>query len=58
MDINNQFLLIDKIVLSDAEGNLSLGKLEKTMATKISSITKNDWDVKIRSWRQACRFCI
>jgi hypothetical protein len=34
MDINNQFLLIDKIVLSDAEGNLSLGKLEKTMATK------------------------
>jgi hypothetical protein len=31
--------LIDKIVLSDAE-NLSLGKLEKTMATKGGSITK------------------
>jgi hypothetical protein len=58
MDINNQFLLIDKIVLSDAEGNLSLGKLEKTMATKMVASPRNDWDVKIRSWRQACRFCI
>ena len=48
MDINNQFLLIDKIALSDAEGNLSLGKIQKTLVSnKIVTSQRNDWDIKI-----------
>ncbi|UQD56755.1 translocation/assembly module TamB [Flavobacterium sp. K5-23] len=48
-DINNQFLLIDKIALSDAEGNLALGKLKEIVTkNEVASNSTNNWEVKIR----------
>lgn len=48
-DINNQFLLIDKLALSDAEGNLAFGKLKEIVtATKLTPSDTNNWEVKIR----------
>lgn len=49
LDINNQFLLIDKIDLSDAQGNLAFGKLQKAIALKTEASQRNDWEVKIRN---------
>ena len=48
-DINNQFLLIDKISLSDAEGNLAFGKLKEIVATTKTAADSNNWEVKIRA---------
>ena len=49
MDINNQFLLIDKLALSDAEGNLALGKIKEIATNTTTSPTEsNNWEVKIR----------
>ncbi|WP_367752684.1 translocation/assembly module TamB domain-containing protein [Flavobacterium sp. WC2430] len=47
-DINNQFLLIDKVSLADAEGNLAFGKLKEIVATSTPATDSNNWEVKIR----------
>ncbi len=48
-DIPNQFILIDKLALSDAEAAVALGKL-KEIVTSSPAVTNesNNWEVKLR----------
>ena len=49
-DLSNQFILIDEVTLSDAQGKLAFGKIQKVIATNKEIVTNaNDWDVKIRN---------
>jgi hypothetical protein len=48
-DLSNQFILIDKIELTDAKGKLALGKIQKVVTTsQVPSDERNDWEVKIK----------
>lgn len=46
-DIYNRFILIDNITLSNAEGKLAFGKLEKVKNDLVSN-EPNNWEIKIR----------
>lgn len=49
-DLSNQFVLIDNIELSDADGKLEFGKLKKINAVnKVVAASTNNWEVKVKA---------